>query len=117
MPEQLIPICASHELQNSATGKRFMLNVGIAETLACFVIRFQDQVYGYLNQCQHLPVELDWNHGEFFDKQGQYLICATHGALYEPQTGYCVVGPCAGKYLTKLKVVESHQQIFIQIDG
>ena len=117
MPEKLIPVCASEELHNSGLGKRVMVNLGGAEDVSCFVIRHQGQVYGYFNQCQHLPVELDWNHGEFLDKQGQYLICATHGALYEPHSGYCVAGPCAGKYLRKLKVLESNQQVFIQIDG
>jgi nitrite reductase/ring-hydroxylating ferredoxin subunit len=26
-------------------------------------------------------------------------VCSSHGALFEKQTGYCVVGPCAGMSL------------------
>ncbi len=44
--------------------------------------------------------------GEFFDHSKLYLICATHGATYEPDSGYCVLGPCRGKSLVALPVEE-----------
>jgi len=69
-----------------------------------------------VNRCAHVPVELDWNEGDFFDVSGEYLICATHGAHYQPQTGYCVMGPCAGKSLLKIKTLESDNQIMIFLD-
>jgi len=43
---------------------------------------------------------------EFFDHSELYLICATHGATYEPDTGHCVLGPCRGKSLVPLPVAE-----------
>ena len=27
---------------------------------------------------------------------GQWLLCATHGAVYKPDTGECAGGPCRG---------------------
>jgi nitrite reductase/ring-hydroxylating ferredoxin subunit len=36
------------------------------------------------------------------DLNDEFLQCATHGALFEPDSGYCVEGPCAGQYLTEL---------------
>ncbi|MDP2242325.1 MAG: hypothetical protein Q8K18_19475 [Burkholderiales bacterium] len=44
--------------------------------------------------------------GEFPDHSKLYLICATHGATCEPDSGCCVLGPCRGKSLLALPVVE-----------
>jgi nitrite reductase/ring-hydroxylating ferredoxin subunit len=35
--------------------------------------------------------------GAFFDDSRRYLICATHGAMYEPRSGHCVAGPVAAR--------------------
>lgn len=114
-PSGLIQVCESHQLQEGGAGIRFEMQMDDGQKLPCFVVRYQGQAHAYINQCQHLPVELDWKHGQFFDKQSVFLICATHGALYMPDTGYCVDGPCAGKYLHKLNLIEQDQKIFIQI--
>ena len=53
-----------------------------ASEAAAFAVRFRGRVRAFLNRCGHLPVELDWEEGRFFDASGLYLICATHGALY-----------------------------------
>jgi nitrite reductase/ring-hydroxylating ferredoxin subunit len=43
-------------------------------------------------------------------------MCATHGALYEPNTGKCAGGPCRGGSLKQIKVVEKEHKIFWQPD-
>ncbi len=58
----------------------------------------------YLNRCKHLPVPLDGGTREFFDSTGRYLLCGTHGALYERGSGFCVSGPCRGKVLTAIEL-------------
>jgi nitrite reductase/ring-hydroxylating ferredoxin subunit len=58
----------------------------------------------YLNRCAHKLVELDWQEGEFFDAEHRYLVCATHGAMYDPASGVCVDGPCRGAVLTAVPV-------------
>jgi nitrite reductase/ring-hydroxylating ferredoxin subunit len=58
-------------------------------------------------------VELDWQEGDFFDLTGHYIICATHGAHYEPTSGMCVMGPCKGKTLQPLHVVERDGSIYL----
>jgi nitrite reductase/ring-hydroxylating ferredoxin subunit len=64
-------------------------------------------VHSYLNRCAHRGTELDWQHGHFFDMEGQWLICATHGALYNPTTGAYVGGPCRSAVLVMLPVAEA----------
>ena len=56
--------------------------------------------------CPHTCGELDWNEGEFLDGDGRYVVCATHGALFEPSTGRCVAGPCKGAALEAVAVRE-----------
>lgn len=102
----------SEALQDQAKGLRFPLPA-LGEFATGFVVRFHGKPYAYVNQCAHVAVELDWNEGEFFTSQKDYLICATHGAHYRPDTGFCVMGPCKGKSLKIIPVIEQNQQIII----
>jgi nitrite reductase/ring-hydroxylating ferredoxin subunit len=103
-------ICASGDLQDGGKGVRFTVNWH-GQPASAFVVRYQGVAHAFLNQCGHVPVELDWQEGEFFDEAGVYLICATHGALYSPKDGHCVTGRCSGKGLTTLPVEEQGNQI------
>jgi nitrite reductase/ring-hydroxylating ferredoxin subunit len=69
-----------------------------------FVVNVAGHFYAYVNQCIHAGTPLDWWPNEFFTDDGRQLICATHGALYEPDTGACAGGPCAGGSLYALPV-------------
>ena len=73
-----------------------------------FVVLFEAKYYAYRNKCQHLGVGLDWDNNEFFEEEEKFIVCATHGALYEPSSGKCIMGPCSGKNLEilNLKVLE-----------
>ncbi len=103
-------ICASADLQDGGKGIRFTVDWH-GQPAPAFVIRHQGEPHAYLNQCGHVPVELDWQEGDFFDGDGVYLICATHGALYSPKDGHCVTGRCSGKGLTSLPVEERDNRI------
>ena len=61
----------------------------------------------------HVWVELDWVEGEFFDPSKLYLVCATHGAAYLPESGRCIAGPCSGRGLTPLRVTEADGNVFL----
>ena len=81
-------------------------------TRPAFVVRWRGVPRAYLNRCAHVPVELDWQPGQFFDMQGLYLMCSTHGATYDPASGSCTGGPCRGRGLVPLSVIETDGQIF-----
>ena len=59
-------------------------------------IRFEGQPHAYLNRCTHVAMEMDYQPDRFFDNTGRWLMCATHGATYQPDTGACSGGPCRG---------------------
>jgi nitrite reductase/ring-hydroxylating ferredoxin subunit len=69
-----------------------------------FVVNFEGRVRAYVNRCAHAGTPLDWWPNEFFTEDGRLLICATHGALFEPDTGRCAGGPCGGGALWPLQV-------------
>jgi nitrite reductase/ring-hydroxylating ferredoxin subunit len=60
----------------------------------------------YLNRCPHMGVELNWKPGCFMDVDNLFLQCSTHGALFKPQDGECIAGPCQGDALTELDLRE-----------
>ena len=109
-------ICESSELVEREHGIRFALPE-LGEHVTGFVIRYKGSVHAYINRCAHLAVELDWNEGDFFNMDKNYLICATHGAHYQPDTGYCVMGPCKGRSLQPVQAIERDNKILINLES
>ena len=108
-------ICTSSDLLDGGPGVRFEVTENGFSTLApAFAIRWRGRVYGYLNRCGHIPVELDWQQGEFFDYSQQYLICTTHGALYDPATGACLGGRCERRGLKTWPVFERDGNVYCE---
>ncbi len=104
-------LCAADELAEGGVGVRFTVVIGGRE-IGAFAVRYEGAVHGYLNQCAHVPMELDWQEGHFFESSGLYLMCATHGAIYAPDSGLCVGGPCRGASLAKLRVEERDGAVY-----
>lgn len=115
MAEKTRMICSAAALFNGGKGIRFELSTATGGQSA-FVVRHDGKAYAYLNRCAHIGVELDWLPGEFFDDSGLYLVCATHGATYRPDTGECVAGPCRGARLTLLEVCEQDGGVYLNRD-
>lgn len=105
-----LPVGASDQLVDGGPGLRFAVATA-GRNGTGFVVRHHGQVYGYLNRCAHVPIELDWAHGEFFESGKRYIMCQTHGAIYAPETGVCAGGPCKGGRLRPLTVIEADGQI------
>jgi len=110
MPDSIL-ICASEDVQEGGKGVRFPLTAGEHDSTG-FVVRYDGMVYGYLNRCAHVPIELDWSPGEFFEGSGLYIMCSTHGAIYDPETGHCSGGPCKGGRLRVINVSEKEGKVF-----
>ena len=104
-PAEAVRVCASDELVDGGSGVRHAAKLGGGDVVVFFV-RYDGRAYGYLNRCAHVPMELDWAEGQFFESSGLYLMCATHGAIYAPDTGKCVGGPCRGGRLRPVQVDE-----------
>ena len=106
-------LCRSDSLTAGGSGVRFEVS-DRTRTYTAFVVRSAEGVAAFMNQCAHMALELDWSLGEFFDADGQYLVCATHGALYDPKTGACIGGACRGRPLQALNTIESDGYIYLE---
>ena len=105
MPEQLIDLCNSSDLHDSGLAVPFDV-IYLGQTCRAFAIRFEGQAHAYLNRCAHVAMEMDYQPNQFFDPTGRWLMCATHGAVYQPATGACRSGPCRGG-LVKIELTET----------
>ena len=77
------------------------------------LVRFKGVVYGYLNQCVHMPRPLDCEQAQIFDESGRYLQCSMHSICYDPVSGESLSEICAGKKLTALKVREEGGWVYL----
>lgn len=82
-----------------------------------FVFRYQQQFYAYENSCPHTGANLNWQPGQFFSLDGRFLQCSLHGALFEPETGRCVRGPCAGQSLKKVTLTLTADALWLDEAG
>ncbi|MBI4635036.1 MAG: Rieske (2Fe-2S) protein [Candidatus Rokubacteria bacterium] len=92
--------CAATDVPPGRTAK-FRLECA-GRTLEGFIVNHDGRYHAYVNRCAHVGTPLDLWPNEFFTEDGRALICATHGAIYEPATGLCTEGPCVGDALDPL---------------
>lgn len=93
--QQWVYLCPSDALVDGGRAVPFDV-IYMGQTCRAFGVRHKGTVQAYVNRCTHVPMELDWQPNQVFDSTGQWLLCATHGALYRPDTGACAGGPCRG---------------------
>jgi nitrite reductase/ring-hydroxylating ferredoxin subunit len=78
-----------------------------------FLVNDQGQFHAYVNRCRHMPTPLDFIKDQFLSDDRRYLMCYTHGALYEFATGVCIDGPCKGEALYRLPVRVEAGQVLV----
>jgi nitrite reductase/ring-hydroxylating ferredoxin subunit len=93
-----VALCAETDLADPGA-RSLVLQIG--ETFFHgFLVRRDGAVAGWVDRCPHaghpLALELD----RYLTPDGSLILCGWHGAVFEPLTGLCVGGPCAGGRLT-----------------
>lgn len=97
------PLCRPEEIPDrQARGFTVETPEGKRDIL---VHREGDAIRAYMNSCPHNGSPLDWAPDKFISLDKYHIICGTHGALFRPEDGYCVDGPCAGDSLEAVPVV------------
>jgi nitrite reductase/ring-hydroxylating ferredoxin subunit len=82
--------------------------------VAGFIVNLGGRHFAYVNRCPHAGTPLDLWPNEFLSADGRYLICATHGAVFEPDSGRCVEGPCPGARLEALVVETDGESVLVR---
>jgi nitrite reductase/ring-hydroxylating ferredoxin subunit len=78
-----------------------------------FVIARSGKLYAYRNECRHIPMTMDWVENRFLSRDRCYIQCATHGALFEIETGLCIDGPPAGERLRALETEVNGEDVIV----
>ena len=79
-------------------------------------VRRGELLMAYKNSCPHTGVNLEWQPDQFLDLSNSYIQCATHGALFRLEDGYCLRGPCAGDALEPVEVRLEAGQVVLILD-
>ena len=81
------------------------------------IVRRAGVLYAYANHCPHKGHPLNLAEDDFLVTvagSGQLLRCASHGALFVPENGLCVVGPCSGRSLRPLPCRVADGQVLVR---
>lgn len=77
------------------------------EALTGFIALGRDgRPRAWVNRCPHVPYPLDFGDGEVHDYDGLTIVCANHGARFDPDSGRCTWGPPRGRGLEPLPLSE-----------
>ncbi len=80
-----------------------------------FLVQVDGRLRAYANRCPHQQHPLNLDDDEFLLSGQKLLRCASHGALFEPESGLCVFGPCAGRSLTALECWVENGEVFVRL--
>ncbi|MDO1559406.1 Rieske (2Fe-2S) protein [Brevundimonas sp. 2R-24] len=93
-----VPLCRLEALGEPGA-RNFVLQIGEA-FFHGFVVRKDGAVHGYVDRCPHAGFPLAQELDRYLTEDGALILCDWHGALFRPEDGLCVGGPCAGRSLT-----------------
>ena len=64
-----------------------------------FVVRKAGALHGYVDACPHTGGPLPAAPDRYLDAKGDWILCWTHGAMFQIADGLCVAGPCVKRSL------------------
>lgn len=72
-----------------------------------FIVRVEGKLYGWRNACPHIDdAPMAWRKDAYLNGKKTHIACHAHGALFERETGVCIQGPCLGKSLQAVDLIE-----------
>ena len=78
-----------------------------------FLVRRGASVRAFRNHCPHTGRFLNWKEDAFLTRDKTLIMCAGHGALFEPDAGLCVAGPCVGRALEPLPAAVEDGEVVV----
>jgi nitrite reductase/ring-hydroxylating ferredoxin subunit len=108
-PAPGLRLCRLEEIaEPGAKGFRFREG---AAMFAGFVARKDGQVRGNVDTCPHNGWPLSMLDDRYFTREKDLILCAGHGALFRPDDGVCVAGPCLGEALESWPVTVADGEV------
>jgi nitrite reductase/ring-hydroxylating ferredoxin subunit len=78
-----------------------------------FAVKSAGVITVYYNSCPHLGLPLQWQQDQFLNHDKSLIICSTHGALFEIDTGLCIAGPCQNQSLKMADFYIKNDRLYI----
>lgn len=78
-----------------------------------FAVKSEGAITVYHNSCPHLGSPLQWQQDQFLNHDKSLILCSTHGALFEIDTGLCLAGPCQNQTLKMADFYIKNEQVYI----
>jgi nitrite reductase/ring-hydroxylating ferredoxin subunit len=105
-------VLTEHQREEVARGHFVRVGPGPVTFL---VGRVGDSWRAYANVCRHRALPLDLGVRSPMSDDGRYLLCHQHGALYRLDDGKCVIGPCAGEWLSAVPVTQDEDALALGV--
>lgn len=105
------PLCGFAELPDCGV-REFVFGPG-KSPFRMLVIRRGAEIWGYVNNCPHYQIPLNYEPGTFLVMDDAFLMCATHYATFRFEDGFCVDGPCKSLKLEPVPVARSADAVVI----
>ena len=102
----------SLEIIEDGSAREFSYRSG-SDFYDIFIQRKGHNAFAYMNMCPHAGTPLHMEEGVFMERTGKYLMCHTHGALFQLEDGLCVAGPCNGDYLQAVEIKIDQGKIIV----
>jgi nitrite reductase/ring-hydroxylating ferredoxin subunit len=91
----------------------FTVTSGAGEKVEIFIVLKDGAFTGWLNHCPHKGMPLEWRPDDFLDDEGEHIICATHGAIFDIEDGSCLGGPCRGHGLSPVPLEQRGEILYL----
>ena len=85
------------------------------DTLTAIILKHEGTLHAYVNRCPHVTYSLDIGDGDVRDSTGKFLLCASHGAVFLPESGECFMGPVVGRSLERLPASREGDELVVTI--
>jgi nitrite reductase/ring-hydroxylating ferredoxin subunit len=95
-------LCKTSDIEDPGS-KSFELKIK-RKTQAIFVVHKDTEFFAYINKCPHTGSPLEWQEDQFLDLDKALIMCSSHGALFQIDSGECIAGPCTGDGLEPLPI-------------
>ena len=83
------------------------------DALDIVIVQTKGARHAFINCCPHqfIPLETFPNH--FLTEDKKYFVCSGHGAKFHLDNGKCYSGPCLGKGLDPLAIIEKDGAVYL----
>lgn len=111
-----VRLCRADALAEIAEGRARGFDIHDAGRDDLFVLRHAGQLHGWRNACPHIDgAPMAWRRDAYLNVAGTHVVCAAHGALFDPASGECVQGPCLGQRLERVDLqIDAEQNVWVR---